>query len=95
MLPKDLVISDGTIERLSATLQHIKINFRDWQENRWLIEFEDVEAYEDFGATGEELGELRQEVDVSAKQTRFIFCSAWSGNPVLSVDAKRIKALKE
>ncbi|MCP4406568.1 MAG: hypothetical protein GY807_02175 [Gammaproteobacteria bacterium] len=95
MLPQDLVISDGTIESLFATPQHIKIKFRDWQENRWLFECEGVEAYEDFGATGEELGELRQEVVASAKHTRFIFCSAWSGKTVLSVDAKRIKALKE
>lgn len=51
-------VSDGTIERITCERERIFIEFLDWQEERWIITFEDVLGFKSIGAVGAELSEI-------------------------------------
>lgn len=95
----NLVINDGEIEKISSSPGMLKIIFRDWEENKWLLSIDELIAFESVGAEGETLGELvvMEDNDYKRKIIKllpeeanlstsvFIFRSAWSDLPVLQV----------
>ncbi|MBK5552100.1 hypothetical protein JFU49_17725 [Pseudomonas sp. TH03] len=51
-------VSDGTIEKIICERERIFIEFVDWQEERWLITFENVLGFKSVGAVGAEVSEM-------------------------------------
>ena len=99
-----LHIADGQIEGLTSTRQSLRIEFRDWQEGIWLLDFPDATAFESISAEGEDLAEVRIEESndwlLGVKNTVqdelpdarcYSFMSAWSGTAVLRVVAKECR----
>jgi hypothetical protein len=51
-------VSDGTIEKMTCERERVLIEFLDWQEERWVIIFENVLGFKSVGAIGAEVSEF-------------------------------------
>ncbi|MBN3865439.1 hypothetical protein HCU66_24865 [Pseudomonas frederiksbergensis] len=97
--------SDGTIERITCEHERIFIEFLDWQEERWIITFENVLGFKSVGAVGAEVSEmfvkdvtpLSQElavIDPSEVGFNYCFTCARDWNVVLTIVASEYTAEK-
>ncbi|EJL97937.1 hypothetical protein PMI18_04217 [Pseudomonas sp. GM102] len=95
---KEFSVSDGTIEKMTCEHERIFIEFLDWQEQRWIITFENVLGVKCVGAIGAEISEmfvmdvtsLSQElllIDSSEVGLSYCFTCARECNIVLTVVA--------
>lgn len=51
-------VSDGVIEKITCGRESLFIEFLDWQEERWIITFENVLGFKSVGAVGAEISEM-------------------------------------
>lgn len=58
MLLKELHISDGKIINITSCLSGVKILFKDWKEQKWLITFYEVLSIQSMSVECEELSHL-------------------------------------
>ena len=58
LLFQHLPASDGTIEKITCEREHLFLEFLDWQEQRWIITFENVMGFSGIGAVGAETSEF-------------------------------------
>lgn len=97
---KELAFSDGSIEATRSSLNEFIVVFKDWQEKRWEISFENVIGVESFNVEGEELDGVFEEtksdfIDRSRKLAKepdapmkcYAFRSAWNDEPLLRIVA--------
>lgn len=98
-------VSDGTIERITCERERIFLDFLDWQEERWIITFENVLGFKSVGAVGMEVSEmfvkdvtpLSQELAVigtSEVGINYCFTCARDWNVVLTIVASGYTAEK-
>lgn len=91
-------VSDGTIEKITCEYGSLFIGFVDWQEERWIITFDNVLGFKSIGAVGAEVSEmlvkdetpLSQElalIDSSEVGFNYCFISARDWNVVLTIVA--------
>lgn len=91
-------VSDGTIEKITCERERIFIEFLDWQEERWIVTFENVLGFKSVGAVGAEVSEmfvkdvtsLSQElvlIDPSEVGFNYCFTCARECNVVLTIVA--------
>ncbi|TPG79903.1 hypothetical protein [Pseudomonas arsenicoxydans] len=94
----EFTVSDGTIEKMTCERERVFIEFLDWQEERWIIIFENVLGVKSVGAIGVEVSEmfakdvtsLSQElflIDASEVGLNYCFTCARECNIVLTVIA--------
>ena len=109
MTLNELTLSDGEVLELISKPGRVRLIFRSWDEKLWNIMFEDVVAFECFGAEGEDLDGLiiDESNDFKSRATMrlcdenlsdhraYEFVSAWSGVVVLSVIAKSVRVGEE
>jgi hypothetical protein len=97
-----LPVSDGHVQKIIPTPYHLKVIFIDWQEKQWVIEFEELLAFESFCIENKELDSIQivsgehyidrvrkvfEEPDLDA--TCYAFFPAWTEEPLLRVLAER------
>ncbi|MHC8393739.1 hypothetical protein ACYZT8_08740 [Pseudomonas sp. LB3P93] len=98
-------VSDGTIEKITCERERIFIAFLDWQEERWIITFENVLGFKSVGAVGAEVSEmfvkdvtpLSQElalIDPSEVGFSYCFTCARECNVILTIVASGYAAEK-
>lgn len=51
-------VSDGTIKKITCERERIFIEFLDWQDEHWIITFENVLGFKSVGAVGAEISEM-------------------------------------
>lgn len=96
-------VSDGTIEKVTCHRNALLMEFTDWQENSWLIIFEDLIAFQGINAIGAEVCDMyeqensplsnevkRQEVD--GVGISYCFTSSNGGDVIFEVIAGNYSA---
>jgi hypothetical protein len=91
-------VVDGSIQGISSRPGLLRVEFIDWQEQPWVLSFNDLVAFQSLGAEGSQIAELSTaampllmaQVDpqeLTSSPHSYSFICAWSARPVLSVIA--------
>jgi len=105
ILFQNFPVSDGIIEKITCERENLFLEFLDWQEQRWLITFENVMGFSGIGAVGAETSEIYIEhmtplsikvamIDPSEVGTSYCFTSARGGDVILTILAEGYTAKK-
>ncbi|KAA0944620.1 MULTISPECIES: hypothetical protein [unclassified Pseudomonas] len=62
---KKFPVSDGTIEKITCNRNTLLMEFTDWQEQSWIISFQDLIAFQGIGAVGSEISEMYEASETS------------------------------
>ncbi|MEO4015045.1 hypothetical protein [Pseudomonas rossensis] len=98
-------VSDGTIESITCEHENLFVEFLDWQEQLWMVTFQNVLAFKAIGAVGCEVSEMYEEdvtslseevraLDASEVGTSYCFAAARDNNVILTIVASGYMAEK-